>query len=335
MELLIKIGDYIQYFSSELFGDGFLTYMLTGDFGLLTITPAYLFFILFPIVVIFNFFLTSIDACGLMSRISLKLDTPLRKMGLSSNMILPFFLGFGCVTVALATLSTMKNKRERVVTSAILCIIVPCSSQVAIIAALSFLLSPKYIIFYFMVIILTFILLSIFLSKLLIKGTLLEKLSYSYTSIPSLSLPDFKKIFCDAVHTGITFLKETCLPFFIGSAVVSSLIYCGFFSFFCSLMAPFTSGFLHLSNEAAGIFMLSILKRDLGAAGFLSVISQGGFKEAELVVTLIVMTLFVPCVSSFIVLIKQEKLPAAILIWAGSFCIALSIGKIASLLLIH
>jgi ferrous iron transport protein B len=56
--------------------------------------------------------------------------------------------------------------------------------------------------------------------------------------------------------------------------------------------------------------------------------------EAQTVVALIVITLFVPCIASIMVLFKERKPLDAALIWAGSFTSAFLVGGIASFFLV-
>lgn len=90
--------------------------------------------------------------------------------------------------------------------------------------------------------------------------------------------------------------------------------------------SPVTRGLLRLPPEAADLFILSIVKKDLGAAGLYSVLSRGVMTDAQLTVTLIVMTLFVPCFASVMVLFKEWGVFVAVFIWVTSFFLAFFTG---------
>ena len=79
---------------------------------------------------------------------------------------------------------------------------------------------------------------------------------------------------------------------------------------------------------------MSIVKRDFGAAGLLSVIEQSSFTYRQLTVSMLILSLFVPCFASLIILFKQEGFAKALSIWAGSLALSILVGKLASLLLI-
>ena len=307
-----------------------LIYVLTGDFGLLTMTPSYLLCMLGPLITAFYFVQNLLAESGLLYRLANVCDRPLSKIGLSGSTLIPMLLGFGCTTVALAAISVHPDKRQRLIGSILLSIMIPCSAQVAIIFTMAFLMHARYTFIYIIFITSTFMLLSLFLNAFIpgFKGR------PAAVSLPALRIPAVKKILISSIKSGLLFLKETAGPFVFGSLIVSLLTYIGCFSKLCAWFAPVTQGFLHLPQQAASLFMLSIIKRDLGAAGLLSIVQNGGFTEGEITVCLIILTLFVPCFASVILLFKQQKPAEAIAIWLGSFILSMLAGKLASLLLL-
>lgn len=310
--------------------DSLLGYIVFGDFGILTMTPAYLFGLLFPVITVFYFLSRCLEDSGLFARFAQLSDKPLSHIGLSGHTLLPMVMGFGCVTAALASLSSLENRKERFIASALLSIFIPCSAQTAIIFAMFFFLGPINFLLYLAVILSMFFLGAIFLNALLSPGRFRCAV---YAAAP-LQKPDFKLIFNASIKSGILFIKEAALPFIAGSIIISLCSYLNIFILLSEWLSPLTVDFLRLPKEAANFFILSIIKRDLGVAGLLSVIQSGSFTDAQLTVSLTVMTLFVPCFASAIILIKQEKLPAALFIWLGSFTVAIFAGKLVSLLLL-
>jgi len=297
----------------------FATYILFGDFGFFTMTPVFLLTVLFPAI-------TTFSLLSLLMQRFFKLK----------NSSLSLLLGFGCTSAALATLKC-KNEKERFRLSAILCELIPCSAQTAIIIPFLFLLDLEYIIFYFATILLTVIIFLKFLQNPLPQNiNILQRPLFNaqiYFNYTSLNMGIFVDILKTAVRNGLGFVKESFVPFAVGSIAISILSWLGFFEKLCVIAAPFTEGFLKLPKEAANIFVLSLLKRDLGAASFLSIIKTSCFSQGQLTVTLIILSLFVPCFASTVILIKQEGLFKAFLLWILILFLAFSVGKISSLFL--
>lgn len=308
----------------------FIVFSLTGSFGLLTAAPVYLFLVLLPAVFFINLIQAFLLASGLFQRASLRIAGPLAAGGLSASSFLSVLMGFGCVTAALSSLA-QENKRERIIGSAILCIAVPCSAQVAIIAAMIFLLNLPYIVFFFSFIIL-FTLLLVFLLGKLIPGN-------PPTPLCPLQPAPMKKtnprpLIAAVLKSSVTFVLETAPVFLLGCFIVSVMLFTGVFAFICEAMQPYTADFLALPPEASSVLLLGLIKRDLSATAMLTIVRMGSFSQAEIVVCLIMLTFFVPCMASLAVLLRREKPAVSLSIWFGSLVIATIAGKIASLLIL-
>lgn len=303
--------------------------ILLGQYGILTMTTAFLLGILLPLVTILYFFHHSLTDSGLLLRITRILDKPFNLMGLSGNSIVPILLGFGCVTVALVSVNMLGTKKERLIASILLCIAVPCSAQVAVIISMCFLLQIKYMVIYFLSIISIFILLGS-LMNILLPGTIMALPVEKYP----LKRPDFLGIMKKTALQAREFLQEAGPPFFLGSIIISIVDYYNGFLILRKWFNPITVKLLHLPEEATNLFILSIVKRDIGAMSFYSMIKDGNFTQPQILVTLIVLTLFVPCFASLMILFNNGKVLQAILIWLGSFIVAFSVGALASYLLL-
>jgi Fe2+ transport system protein B len=322
---LTLIKGIITPFCSE---DSFWGSLLIGPYGILTMTPAYLFGLLLPLVAGFYFLQHTLDESNLFPRIARFLNKPFHLLGMNGNAIIPFVLGLGCVTVALVSTTILGTRRERLIASALLCIAVPCSAQVAIIISFAFLLQLKYFLLFLFVITFIFVMIGILLN-LLLPGTLQPVTLPS----PPLKMPDFRIIIKKTAKEAVDFLKEIVPTFVWGGAAIAVLDYFNGFMKLREWFAPITSGFLKIPENATNLFVMSIIKRDLGAAGFYSMVTSGSFTQKEILITLIVLTLFVPCFASQMILFKQGKALTAILIWFGSFVIAFSVGGFVSWLI--
>jgi ferrous iron transport protein B len=324
-DYLIFIKALIAPFCSE---DSLTGNLLVGQYGVLTMTPYYLFGLLLPLVAGFYFLQHVLDESRLFPRIAGHLNRPLHFLGLNGNAIVPLVLGFGCVTVALVSTAILGTRRERLIASVLLCIAVPCSAQVAIIFSFAFLLGLKYFLFYLFVIFCVFLLLGTLLNLLLPGAFKPVELP-----VPPLRFPDLKKIIKKTAGETAAFLKDVVPTFLIGGMAVAALDYYNGFMYLRRWFAPITTGFLKIPENAANLFVMSIIKRDLGAAGFYSMVMNGSFTRREILVTLIVLTLFVPCFASQMILFKQGKALTAVLIWIGSFAVAFGAGGLVSRLL--
>ncbi len=330
----MQLGNYYLSFVkgivAPIFGeDCFWSNLLIGQYGILTMTPAYLFGLLLPLVTGFYFLQHILEESGLFPRIARILNKPFHLLGLNGNAIIPFVLGFGCVTVALVSTSILGSRREQLIASTLLSISVPCSAQVAIIVSFAFLLNIKYFLLFLLVILGIFILLGALLN-LLLPG-ILQPVSLS---VPPLRFPDLKKIIKNTAREAVDFLKDTVPAFLWGGIAIAVLDYYNGFMKLREWCAPITVEFLKIPENAANLFVMSMIKRDLGAAGFYSMVTGGSFTQKEILVTLVVLTLFVPCFASQMILFKQQKALTAVFIWLGSFVVAFTAGGLVSRLVL-
>ncbi|MBI3492109.1 MAG: ferrous iron transport protein B, partial [Acidobacteria bacterium] len=91
---------------------------------------------------------------------------------------------------------------------------------------------------------------------------------------------------------------------------------------------PIVTNLLGLPESTAQIFVMGFLRRDYGAAGLFQLAHNGQLTGVQAVVALTVMTLFVPCVANFLMMVRERGLktglailgvitPVAILTGAG------------------
>ena len=111
--------------------------ILFGDFGLLTLTPRYLFLVLFSYYGILRSFL---------DKYYLKFH--FTKNESSDQSVFYGFIGLGCTTVALASLDYVKSPPMRTRMIWLLILVIPCSSQLAIIATFAAMVTLRVFLVY-------------------------------------------------------------------------------------------------------------------------------------------------------------------------------------------
>lgn len=287
--------------------------ILFGDFGLLTLTPRYLFLVLFPIMVFL----------GIFGQILPKIPF-LQKTSPLINQFFYGFIGLGCTTVALASLDYVKNPSMRTRMIWLLILVVPCSSQLAIIATFAAMVTLRVFLVYLFFCAVFMALIYFLVSRVYPLNEGLVKISSDTSSFHLFRI----------VKEAFLSVAETALPFCAGSIIISIAAYFGLLDLVSDAFGPFMEKFLHLPRESASLLVLNILKRDFGSASLLSFAGKGAFDAVQLIVMLMMMTFSVPCFNSSILLVKQQKLPKACLIWLGSLVISILIGKVVSLILL-
>lgn len=295
--------------------------ILTGDFGLLTMTVTYLLGLLMPLVVGFYFFLSLFEDSGYLPRIATLVDRLLNAIGLNGRGVIPLILGFGCVTMATITTRLLSSDRERKIAIFLLGLTIPCSAQLGVIAGMLAGLGPQYVALYILVI----------FSVLVMAGTLLSTLLPGKSAdllidLPPLRLPRLDNVLKKTGTKSYHFLKEAAPLFALGALLISIFQVTGILDFLQNILAPLTVGWLNLPRETATAFIMGIVRRDFGAAGLTAL----ELNPLQTVVALITITLFVPCIASVLVIFKERTKKEAAFIWGSSWVAAFLVGGLVA-----
>ena len=307
----------------------FLGALLVGEFGVLTMAPIYLFGLLLPLVAGFYFILSIMEDSGYLPRIAALVDRLLTNLGLNGRAIIPMILGFGCVTMATITTRLLGSKRERFIATMLLGLAIPCSAQLGVIIGLIAPLGGKMVFLYSITIFIVFVLTGTILNKIM-PGESTDLL----IDLPPLRIPLASNVLKKTTIKSKMFIEEAGPLFVVGAMVVTILQYTGALDALSDTFAPVTVGFLKLPKEVAQTFIMGIIRRDFGAAGLNDLASQGILNPLQVVVSLVAITLFVPCIAAIMVIFKERSWQESALIWVGSFIISfLTAGVLAQLVM--
>ncbi|TYB30756.1 MAG: ferrous iron transport protein B [Candidatus Mcinerneyibacterium aminivorans] len=318
---------FIKNLIIKLVGSESIFYnLLAGEFGLLTMSVTYLFGLLLPLVGGFYLFLAFLEDSGYMPRVAVLVDKMLNKIGLNGRAIIPMILGFGCVTMATVTTRLLGSKREKIITVFLLGLAIPCSAQLGVIAGLIAPLGLKYFLIYIITIFTVYVLSGTFLNKVL-PGKSTDLL----IDLPPIRRPIISNVLRKTYYKTKSFIKEAGPIFAIGAIIITLLNDFMILDKIQNLLKPITKGMLNLPSETANAFIMGIVRRDFGAAGLNSL----ALTANQTIVSLIVITLFVPCIAAMMIMIKERSWKEAILIWIGSWITAFAVGAIVSKILIY
>jgi len=327
-EELIMEGMYRPFIISVLspfISEGsFIGNMLIGEFGILTMVPVYIIGLLLPLIIGFYVLMAVLEDSGYLPRIAALADRMLISLGLNGKAIIPIILGFGCVTMATMTTRILGTKREKIIATVLLGLAIPCSAQLGVIMGLVSGLDVLYIITYITVIAAIFVLVGTVLNKLMPGES-----SHLLIDLPTIRMPMPGNVVKKTFQKTVMFLKEAVPLFIYGALLISVLEQTGALSYIQQWMTPITEGLLKLPPETATAFIMGIIRRDFGAAGLTSI----AMTQQQLLVSLIVMTLFVPCIAAIMVIFKERGTKDALAIWLGSFAAAFITGGIVAWLI--
>ncbi len=279
----------------------FVRDLLVGEYGLITMALTYSIAIVLPIVGMFFLMFGILEDSGYLPRIAVMLNRMFRFMGLNGKAVLPMVLGLGCDTMATITTRILETKKERLITTILLALGVPCSAQLGVILGLLGGLSAWATIIWAGVV--TGVMFFVgFLTARLLGG----RGSDFILELPPLRVPALSNILIKTVARIEWYLKEAVPLFILGTLLLFGLHRSGALEGIYDFSEPVVTGFLGLPAEASEAFIVGFLRRDYGAAGLYTLAERGMLDPIGIVVGLVTITLFIPCVANLLVMIKER-----------------------------
>jgi ferrous iron transport protein B len=295
--------------------------LLAGEFGLLTMTVTYIVGLLLPLVVGFYLMMGFLEDSGYMPRVAVLFDRALSPLGLNGRAVIPFMLGFGCVTMAIVSTRVLNTRRERRIAIILLSLAIPCSAQLGVVTGMISPLGWRVLVAYASIVGLVFALAGMTLDRLFPGRS-----SPLLMDLPPLRVPRAGNLLYKTTYRAVTFVREAGPLFFYGAAGLGVLQVTGALDRLQHLLAPVVTGWLGLPAGAATAFVMGFVRRDFGAAGLYHL----GLDPLQTLVAVVTITLFVPCVASVMMIGKELGWKEAALIWAGNMVLAFAVGGVVA-----
>ncbi len=292
---------------SSLLGEGFIHNILIGtlidgsidygqSMGLLTTGLYVPLAMVLPYVFAFYLILGLLEDSGYLPRLAVLVDNVMHKIGLHGFAVIPMFLGLGCnVPGALAT-RVLESKRERFIAATLMAICIPCMAQTAMVIGML----GKYGIMGLGIVALTlFVVLTVlgFIFNRTIKGRSPE----IFIEIPHYRIPYWRSVLKKLWMRARSFITSALPYVLVGVFFVNILYSLGIISFISRLTAPVIVGILGLPKEAVGALLVGFLRKDVAVGMLLPL----GLTLKQLIIASVVLTMYFPCIATFVVMIKE------------------------------
>ncbi|MHC4469414.1 MAG: FeoB small GTPase domain-containing protein [Planctomycetota bacterium] len=306
----------------------FLNAALVGEYGALTMALSYSIAIILPVVGTFFLAFGILEDSGYLPRLAVMMNRGFRAMGLNGKAVLPMVLGLGCDTMATLTTRVLETKKERVIVTLLLALGIPCSAQLGVILGITGKIGTAAILWWLGTV--AFVLFAVgWLSSLLLPG----RQSDFILELPPLRVPRLGNIVMKTVARIEWYLKEAVPLFFLGTLVLFLLDVTGALERVKWAAKPIVTGWLGLPGETTPALLIGFLRRDYGAAGLSDVYNQGLMDPRQAVVALITITLFVPCIANFFIMIKERGWKTGVAMFLFIFPFAFLVGGLVNLLM--
>ncbi len=279
-----------------------------GEFGALTMALSYALAIVLPIVTTFFFVFGILEDSGYFPRMAIMVNRVFRFMGLNGKAVLPMILGLGCDTMATMTTRILETRKERLVTTMLLALAVPCSAQLGVLLALMATLTPTGAVVW----------LGLVLGVIVLVGWLTARVVGGETSdfileIPPMRRPQLSNVLIKTSSRLNWYLREVIPLFVAGTALLFLLDWLNVLSGIAGLMEPLVGGWLGLPKEMANAFLVGFMRRDFGAVYILDAATGPlpVLSTHQILVAMVTITLFMPCFANFLMIAKEHGLRVA------------------------
>jgi len=320
------INPYMTFIAERFIPDLFFRDLFVGEYGIITMALTYSIALILPIVGTFFIAFGILEDSGYLPRLAIMVHKIFKLMGLHGKAVLPMVLGLGCDTMATFTARVMETRKERVIVTLLLALGVPCSAQLGVILGMLGGVSLTATLVWAFSVILVIFLVG-YLSSKVLKG---ESSDFVF-DIPPLRIPVLSNIVFKTLSRTEWYLKEAVPLFIVGTLILFTLDKIGGLEVIERIASPVVVSFLGLPAKATEAFLIGFLRRDYGAAGLFALAQNGQLNPNQVVISLVTITLFVPCVANLLVMIKERGLRTALAMVAFIFPFAFFVGGVLNL----
>jgi len=301
---------------------------LIGQYGIITMALAYSFAIVFPIVGTFFIIFSVLEDSGYLPRLAVMLNTVFKAIGLNGKAILPMVLGLGCDTMATMTTRIMETRKERIIVTLLLALGIPCSAQLGVLLGMMSSISLSA----------TGVWLVVVAGVLILVGYLASKVMTGESSafileIPPIRKPQIGNILVKTIARMEWYFKEVVPLFILGTVVLFFLDISGALNVIRDVSSPLIMTFLGLPAETTEAFLIGFLRRDYGAVFLLDAAHQGLLSPNQILISMVTITLFVPCIANVFIIIKELGIRVALKITLFIFPFAFFVGGALNMML--
>jgi len=196
----------------------------------------------------------------------------------------------------------LETKRERLLVILLLALAVPCSAQLGVVMGILAGVSFGAMLIWSGVVALVLLAVG-WLAARLMPGERTKLL----VELPPMRRPVFSNVVLKTLARIEWYIKEVIPLFLLGTALLFILDRTGILNQIIHLGEPLVAGWLGLPPEASAAFLVGFLRRDFGASGLFVMQSQGLLTPIQIVVAMVTITLFVPCLASVLMIAKERN----------------------------
>ena len=332
---IFSLGDYITGLLDIAFGA--LNEAYVGVFGLGVVVTFVWdgiidgmlggFGIALPYIVPFYIVLSVLEDSGYLARIAFLMDSVMHRIGLHGKGFIPLMLGFGCNVPACLGCRIMETERERLI-CAFVASLVPCAARSIVIMGLvaDYVGFPWAMLLYLIDFILIFL-----LGRLAFKAVPGEPMGL-IMEMPPYRVPSVKVTAQRTWFRVKDFVYEAFPIIVVGNMVIILASMVGLLGVVERAMSPIMDLWLGLPTATGVVLIFGVLRKELTLILLASLMGTTNFADilspTQMFVFAFVVMIYIPCIATIAVLVKEFGYKRAAIITASEIALAIFLGGI-------
>jgi ferrous iron transport protein B len=288
--------------------------------------------LIIPFVIPFYLMLSLIENSGVLTRVAFMMDSVMHKIGLHGKALIPMILGYGCNVPAIDSTRILETRRERLL-AAFAITFAPCAARTIVVLGLVAVYVSVWwaIALYAIDILVMFIMGRVALRVVPgeTPGLIMEMHSFK---LPSVSVA------AKQTWSRTKSLIYLVFPvYIISSAAIQALYAFGVLTPIANALAPITVVWLGLPVIAGLVLIFGLVRKEFVLLILVTLFGTNlapFFTPVQFIVLALVSMLFIPCVATITVLLREFGWKSTTTIVLANFATAIVIGGITFRLLL-
>ena len=151
--------------------------------------------------------------------------------------------------------------------------------------------------------------------------------------IPPLRIPLISNVVVKTLARIEWYLKEAVPLFILGTLILFVLHKTKILTFLEWAATPLIVHLLGLPAKVTEAFLIGFLRRDYGAAGLFMLSKEGQLNPHQILVSLVTITLFIPCIANFFMILKERGWKTGLAIAGFILPFSVAVGAAVNLLM--
>ncbi len=278
-----------------------------------------------PYIVPFYVALSILEDTGYLPRVAFLMDSAMHKIGLHGKAFIPLLLGYGCCVPGCMACRIMETEKERFLAS-FLTTLVPCAARTVVILGLvGAYVGLKWALFLYV-----FDLVLIFILGRLAYKVLPGEPVGLIMEMPSYKMPSLK---ATAKETWFRLQEFVWVAFplmIVGNLLLQGLQLMKILSIFDQAFSFITVSWLGLPAITMTPLIFGIFRKELTLVMLAALVGTSNFATVltgtQMIVYATVIMLYIPCIATITVLVKQFGYRKALAVTMFEICFALLVG---------